>query len=550
LKKHKKYAINYSVDILNEKRVKTQKIKGVRYVYRDTPYWDSEKKQNRHRREYIGKLDEDGTFVPSKTFMCRQVENEMRDDKLGKPSSFASRSFYGATHLLDCIGKTTGLSQDLENVFGKEEAQKIASLAYFLVLENESSMYRFDKFAKTHSHPYGKSISSQRISDLFASISEDEKFLFFKLRAQHCLKEEYLAYDTTSISSYSEMMNMVKYGKNKDLDDLPQINLALAFGEKSLTPVYYRKLPGNIGDVSTIEKLLSDMDFIGINKAKFVLDRGFYSKSNIDSLFRKKHKFVVAGRANTNLYKDFMTEIRECIKGFANYSEKHGVYTIQKKTTWAYEYTNKKGIKCSKNKIIYLFGFYDGERAEREKTEFIKKLKKAESAFIGEDLTKSQHEIIKLYFFTNETPNGTIISGYNQDAIDLHMKTFGYFMLLSNHIRDADLALEIYRNKDVVEKAFCNIKHRLDMKRTKVSSEESLEGKLFVQFVALAYVSYIHQVMASNDLYNNYSMSSLLDELDVIEMFRYQGKKIHLSEITKKQMDIFDAFGVSPQTTL
>ncbi len=38
----------------------------------------------------------------------------------------------------------------------------------------------------------------------------------------------------------------------------------------------------------------------------------------------------------------------------------------------------------------------------------------------------------------------------------------------------------IYRNKDLVEKAFGNLKERLNHRRTLVSSEQSLEGKLFV----------------------------------------------------------------------
>jgi transposase len=537
------------VNILDEKGIKTQLIKGVAYVYKDTPYWDSEKRQNRHRREYIGKIDEGGIFKPNKNYICCQLEKELSDGTNSK-SSFASRSYYGATFLLDCIGKTSGLINDLENIFGKTEAKKIISLAYFLVLENESSMYRFNKFAKTHCHPHGQTISSQRISELFASITEENKFSFFKLRANRCLKEEYLAYDTTSISSFSEMMNVVKYGKNKDLDDLPQINLALVFGEKSLTPVYYRKLPGNINDVSTVEKLLNDMEFIGIRKAKFVLDRGFYSKDNINSLIRKKHKFVVAGRANTSLYKNFMAEICESVKGFSNYSVKYDVYAMSKKTTWAYEYIDKKGNKSYKNKTIHLFGYYDGERAEREKTDFIKKLKNAETAFLGGEATKNQCELVKLYFNTSTIDDATYIIDHNQEAINSHLKTFGNFMLVSNHISSAEAALEIYRNKDVVEKAFCNIKHRLDMRRTKVSSEESLEGKLFVQFVALTYVSYIHQVMSSFELYKNYSMSSLLDELDVIELYQYKNKKTHFSEVTKKQKDIYAAFGVSFPTTL
>lgn len=56
---------------------------------------------------------------------------------------------------------------------------------------------------------------------------------------------------------------------------------------------------------------------------------------------------------------------------------------------------------------------------------------------------------------------------------------------------DAITALQLYRNKDVVEKAFSNIKDRLNMRRLLVSSEKSLDEKLFVGFIALIYLSHI-----------------------------------------------------------
>jgi len=68
---------------------------------------------------------------------------------------------------------------------------------------------------------------------------------------------------------------------------------------------------------------------------------------------------------------------------------------------------------------------------------------------------------------------------------------YGFFALLTNETVDSLAALEIYRNKDVAEKAFSNLKERLNMRRTLVSSEQSLDGKLFVEFVALIYLSYI-----------------------------------------------------------
>lgn len=61
---------------------------------------------------------------------------------------------------------------------------------------------------------------------------------------------------------------------NKDLDQLPQINLALFFGQASWLPVYFRKMPGNISDVKTIQNMLADIDFLQLDKVKLIMERG------------------------------------------------------------------------------------------------------------------------------------------------------------------------------------------------------------------------------------------------------------------------------------
>ena len=130
------------------------------------------------------------------------------------------------------------------------------------------------------------------------------------------------------------------------------------------------------------------------------------------------------------------------------------------------------------------------------------------------------------------------------------MGRFGYFVLLSNDIKDPVTALEVYRRKDMIEKAFDNLKERLEMKRTTVHSDQALAGKFFIQFLALIYVSYIHKHMRDNNLYQNYTMQSLLDSLDLIERYDYEGQLHHCSEITHKQQNLFFCFGVPLPTTL
>ena len=115
---------------------------------------------------------------------------------------------------------------------------------------------------------------------------------------------------------------------------------------------------------------------------------------------------------------------------------------------------------------------------------------------------------------------------------------------------DAVTALELYRNKDVVEKAFGNLKERLNMRRVLVSSEQSIEGKLFVQFVALIFLSYIKKQMQVKGLLKDYTLPGILDKLDVIECFEQPGKSLRVGEMLEKQKQLYHDLGVKLPTSL
>ncbi len=127
---------------------------------------------------------------------------------------------------------------------------------------------------------------------------------------------------------------------------------------------------------------------------------------------------------------------------------------------------------------------------------------------------------------------------------------YGYFALLSNDIKDAMDALETYRNKDLVEKAFNNLKERLNLRRVAVSSEKSLDGKFFVQFIALIFLSYMTRKMRENKLFRKYTLHELLDELDFIECFETPGRRLQIGEVTKKQKGLYSQLGVPSPLSL
>ncbi len=137
-----------------------------------------------------------------------------------------------------------------------------------------------------------------------------------------------------------------------------------------------------------------------------------------------------------------------------------------------------------------------------------------------------------------------------EETVNKAKRYYGFFALLTNETMDAITALELYRNKDMVEKAFGNLKERLNMRRTLVSSEHSLEGKLFVQFVALIYLSFIKKQMQDSGLFKSYTLQGVLDKLDVIECFEAPGQKLRVGEVLGKQNDIYEGLEIAPPASL
>ena len=155
-------------------------------------------------------------------------------------------------------------------------------------------------------------------------------------------------------------------------------------------------------------------------------------------------------------------------------------------------------------------------------------------------------------FVVKSTPKRGKKITYNQNAIDAYKKKSADFLvLLSKDIKDSAEAIQIYRNKDVVEKSFDNLKNALDMKRLRVHLKENMRGRLFIQFGALILVSYIHQVMNEKNLFKFGCMTGLLEELDLLNEIKFSGRYGKIpSELTKKQKEIFTAFGINPQTSV
>lgn len=521
---------------------------GVTYAYESTSYWDKDKKQSRSRRRLVGIVDQaTGKIRP--TTKKKRAPSEPPKLLPETPWLYARRTFYGATYLLDSIGRSTGVVNDLKTSF-PDTFRQILSIAYYLILEDRNPLCRFPKWAALHTHPCGQPISSQQSSELFSEIAESQRLHFFRLQGRRRAEKEYWAYDTTSISSYSEELRQTRWGKNKDGDSLPQINLAVLYGEESCLPFYYRKLAGNISDVTTVKRLVEDMDFLGCKKVKMVMDRGFYSASNVNALYAEHMKFLMGAKLSLAFVGREVDKAREAIRSWQNFLPDAEAYGLTVPIQWEYRRERPYGRgEIRESRRMYAHIYFDTIRALEDERHFTRLIYRLNGELAAGNREKEHEALYAKYFDVKTTPVRGQKVTIKENAVSEAKRNFGYFALIGNEAMDAGQALRLYRNRDVVEKAFDNIKDRLDMRRANVSSDLSLDGKLFVEFIALIFISYLHKAMRDARLYTKYTMHEMLDSLELIERFDREGCAPQLGEMTEKQLDIFKALNIDPPKT-
>lgn len=235
---------------------------------------------------------------------------------------------------------------------------------------------------------------------------------------------------------------------------------------------------------------------------------------------------------------------------FTNYDEGIATYGYTVSTEWDYSQERPyKGDIIKDKRRIYIHYYYSIEKGADDEQAFDKRITELFSELQEGKFVEEHKKAYAQFFEVKDTPVRGRRVYHKEEAIKAARRYFGYFALITNEKVDAFMALHLYRMKDIVEKAFGNIKERLNLRRLLVKSEKNLDGKIFTEFVALILISHLDHKMKEANLYKTYSMQQLLDRLDVLECFEDEGHKLRIGELTNKQADIYEALGVALPTS-
>ena len=485
----------------------TQKNGDIYVIERQTRY-DPEKKYNVVLSSHIlGKIPKGGrTIVPTRP--KRPKREKVSNSTPSVPPVSASRRKVGMMEIIDHIGKASGIDDAIYNSTDQGTAQKILSLARYLLATNGQSFPGITTWQYTHPLPYEDGLSEDIYHNLFEAVGRDESLMqsFFASRLAALDGTALLAYDSTTVSTYSGQISEARYGYNKARDGLETVKLLSLYSIESRQPVAFTKQPGNLPDVITIENALKQLQALGIHKAEIVTDNGYYSEKNLAELLHGHFDFITLMKTNVKWVRKELDQRLDAFRTTGSAcpfdTNTHGITVmLRKEFSRARKYASRRkglseGDAETFQRRIYLHLYFNPMRRVEQDAAFDKdifELKKLlENGVSEENLSDSAIEKTRKYLHVRHYGCKVTVT-FNEKAIAEQKKYHGYFALVSNCEREPFECLRKYRRRETIESFFEAGKQKADGFRTRVWSSECLMGRMFVQFVALCYYEYLSE---------------------------------------------------------
>jgi len=480
-----------------------------------------------------------------------KINNEANQNMLEKIKN-AEIIETGRNDALDYVAHESGLFSSLEKTFGTKDANQILSIAKYQASET-MPLYLAAEWSIESGIEDAMSSSSisRKLDEIGANSDKTNQFFTYWIEA--CGKPKSVLHDTTSISSYSETLEEVEWGYNRDREELPQINLALVVDKKTELPIWFRPVSGSIPDVASLKNTCKILKNLGLSDFSISLDRGYFSTSNVLDLKDNNIDFIIGVPSFHLQSKQLILNSKDKINSYESSFLLDGKrlrhtkskYIIKNKETNKSE-TFSAHLFCDpkiKENII--------EKIEISILEVMEKFKNKK--FPDHDSAISYMEEnsgkLKKFFKINRIENNFKLE-INIDELNKFGAMAGVALILSskNDQENHDVLKE-YRCKDAAEKIFDILKNGIHVDRLRTSSSDQMNGRLFISFISLILRKLIEDKLRNSKLLSKYSVDEALTILKKIKKIKLKDNTYINQEIPKKSREIKEAIELRKQNT-
>lgn len=435
-----------------------------------------------------------------------------------------SVKIHGPLIVLDELAK----SIDLHKHLGKY-SNEILSLVYAHCVEPKSINQMTDWFAKTDLNFILKlkNLTEARLLDALDSINkygaeELQIRIFDEIISKYNIDTTGILYDVTNTYFYGKKCPWGKKGKSKEKqNDKPLVQIGLVVTRKEGIPVFHKTFNGNIHDARTLQEILPFLKRYNIKNKFIVYDRGIPSKSNLIDV-KKLHWETICGLAIRNDLKPIVRKIMKQ-KNLVNIKNrvklsKTSMYVVSVK----HEIGKIKGklLVCFNNKmkIAIQESRYDEVQSAQQRLLNKKNIKNGLQKYFDKNMNPIQKKIKKAEEFD------------------------GYSCIFSTKLIPNKEIVKIYFEKDLVEKAFQNLKGVIALRPIRHWLYDRVEGHIFICYLAYLLLSLLKYKLKKLDISAIEALRELETMYKVYMRDKNKGFKLDkVINLTKKQEQILKA---------
>lgn len=274
--------------------------------------YDPTVKYARPKRKAIGKLSKESPTMmqPNESFRSYFPEVELPEEKEGALRSSCLR--IGAYIVIRKVIEEYHLGELLGEYFeAKDVGLFLDFAAYTIITEGNVAQYYPDY---VYNHP------------LFTQNTWNNSW-------DH-REKIYISYDSTNKNSQAGDVEIVEFGHPKVDVGHPVFNYSIGYDTDNREPLFYEAYSGSINDVSQLQFMVSKVRGLGYRRIGFILDRGYFSKANIEYMDLCGHSFVIMVKGMACFVRDLIMSNKGTFeKKRANYIHQYHTYgaTIKRK---------------------------------------------------------------------------------------------------------------------------------------------------------------------------------------------------------------------------
>jgi len=433
------------------------------------------------------------SFVPAGTVDHRKTRRRVSVD-------------FGDAFFMDAYLHASGMMDVIDTIeYGNRDTLHAMLLFYMLSgMANCDAIHWYEGSVAGLLYPKAN-LTSQRLSDFLTSVGAPEKQMAFQKAyiefvMGHCGHDRNILIDSSGLPNSIHFPLTEKNIHNGKTSN--EIRLIFVVQKSSGLPLYYRAVPGNIVDVSTLSRIFLHLESMGIDISSCIMDAGYNSGDNLDLFYDGDHKcrigFITRIGSGDKTFRELISKELPCIESKENFIKYEDRYL----------FIIKRPVKVgsARDNPAWMYLGLDCSRMSDEQHKLLKRAKR-------DSLTT--------------------------DEVYAAMQNEGVFGILSGEDYACEEILPAYYQRQAAEQIFDFAKNYTKLLPLRTSTEATFNGHLLLSYIAACTVKMIQLRLKEANLFFGSRLACLRNQKCTV----YENQ-IVTDEPQREANDTYKAFGM------